>query len=46
MKLKNYIFAISGLIGGFIISISIKELYNKMTNIELGNIIDYEDIHH
>lgn len=43
MKAQKLIFAICGLIGGLLISSSLKKLYGNLTHIELPNIIDYED---
>ena len=43
MRKNSIIFMLSGLIGGFIVSLSIKKLYKKLTNIELKNIVDYEE---
>jgi hypothetical protein len=43
MKYKNIIFVCSGLAAGLFISLSIKNLYNKLTELNFGNIIDYED---
>lgn len=43
INIKKYMFGIIGLISGLLISLSIKDLYNKITKIELGNIIDYNE---
>ena len=43
MKYKNIIFVCSGLATGLLISLSMKKLYNKLTELNFGNIIDYEN---
>ncbi len=43
MKYKNIIFVCSGLAAGLLVSLSIKNLYNKLTELNFGNIIDYEN---
>lgn len=42
MNYKNIIFACSGLAAGLLVSLSIKNLYDKLTKLNFGNIIDYE----
>ena len=42
MNIKNLLFTIGGLTTGLLISLSLKKLYSKLTNIEFDNIIDYE----
>lgn len=43
MNYKNIIFACSGLAAGLLISLSIKNLYDKLTELHFENIIDYEN---
>lgn len=43
MNYKNIIFACGGLAAGLLISLSIKNLYDKLTELNFENIIDYEN---
>ena len=42
MKRNSILFMISGMIGGFLLSLSFNDLYNRLTKLDLGNIVDYE----
>ena len=39
---KNVMLAAGGLAVGLLVSLSAKKLYNKLTELKFGNIIDYE----
>lgn len=43
MNYKNIIFVCSGFAAGLLVSLSMKSLYNKLTELNFGNIIDYEN---